>query len=96
MARDFIPIDTAPSSATQSQLLKSTVSAMRQSLNLLMQCRGIVTHLEDGAVFTDIETRFGVPTGQGQNLFNLINGAYGSTQGTFQVNDFQTMVDKLG
>ncbi len=95
------PVSTEPEMPAAPDALdwyshQPTVSAMRQALNLLTQCRGIATHLNDGTVFTDIETRFGVPTGQGQNLFNLLNGAYGSTQGTFQVSDFQTMVDRLG
>ncbi len=96
MARDFIPIDATQAAASQANLLKQTVAIMRQALNLLTQCRAVATHLNDGTVFTDIETRFGVPAGQGQAVFNLLNGAYGSTQGTFQVSDFQTMVDKMG
>ncbi len=95
MSRDAILVDTTQSAATQAALLKQTVAVMRNALNLLGQCKSVATHLNDGAVFTDIETRFGVPAGQGQNVFNLINGAYGSTQGTFQVSDFQTMVDRL-
>jgi hypothetical protein len=93
MARDFIPISIT---SAQGPLLKSAVIAMRTALSQLAQCRAIATHNNDGTIFTDIETYFGLPSGTGQTVFNLLNGAYGSTQGTFQVSDFQTMCDKLG
>ncbi len=96
MARDFIKIDPSLSGATQANLLKQTVASMRSAYELLSRCLAEMNHNNDGTVFTDIETLFGLPSGKGQTVFNLVNGALGSTQATFQVADFKTMTEQVG
>lgn len=98
MARDFIKIDRSAmnTTATQAQLLLSYVSLLRQAYDAGVKCKGIMTHTNDGVVFTDIETLFGLPAGTGQIVFNLVNGSIGSMQGTFQVADAQTITEKIG
>lgn len=53
-------------------------------------------HLNDGSNFSDIESAFGLEAGQGQILFDLVNGAVGSMEGQFQVNDAKTITEKVG
>lgn len=93
MARDFIPINRT---AIKAPVLLATVAAGRDFFDQLTRCLGVMSHLNDGTVFTDIETQFGLPGGTGQSVFNLINGALGSMKGTFQVADAQTLTEKLG
>lgn len=96
MARDFIKIDTAASGATQAQTLKTAIAIMRQAYMQLTAVKAVMTHLNDGTVFTDIETLFGLPAGKGQTVFDLVNGSVGSMEGAFQVTDAKTITEKVG
>lgn len=96
MARDFIKIDTSTTTATQAPLLKSYVATLRQAYELGTRVKSIMQHNNDGSVFTDIETLFGVPTGKGQTVFDLVNGSIGSMEGTFQVDDAKEITERLG
>ena len=96
MARDFIKIDTSTTTATQAGLLKSYVAQLRTAYELGTRVKAIMTHSNDGTVFTDIETLFGLPAGKGQTVFNLVNGSVGSMEGTFQVSDAKTITEQMG
>lgn len=96
MARDFIKIDTTTTTATQASLLKNYVATLRQAYELGTRVKAIMQHNNDGSVFTDIETLFGVPTGKGQTVFDLVNGSIGSMEGTFQVDDAKEITERLG
>jgi|SRR5882724_5128069 len=97
MARDFIKIDVSnPSVATQAALLKNYVAVLRQAYETGTRVKAIMTHNNDGTVFTDIETYFGLPAGKGQTMFNLVNGSIGSMEGTFQVSDAKTITESVG
>lgn len=96
MARDFIKIDTTQSAATQSGLLKNYVTQLRSAYELGKRCIAIMGHSNDGTVFTDIETLFGLPAGKGQTVFNLVNGSIGSMEGTFQVSDAKNITEQVG
>lgn len=96
MARDFIKVDTTTTTATQSRLLLDYRNALRVAYELGLRCKAIMTHNNDGAVFTDIEALFGLPAGKGQTVFNLVNGSVGSMEGTFQVADAKNLTETLG
>lgn len=97
MARDFIKIDVSNTTvATQAGLLKSYISVLRQAYELGTRVKSIMNHNNDGTVFTDIETLFGLPSSKGQTVFNLVNGSIGSMEGTFQVSDAKTITEQVG
>jgi len=97
MSIDFIKIDSSNLSvATQAQLLRSYISTLRQAFELGERILSIMSHCNDGTNFSTIETLFGLPTGQGQVVFNLVNGSVGSMQGTFQVSDAKTITEQVG
>lgn len=93
MARDFIKIDPT---ASQANLLKNYVNVLRQAYEIGGRVRAIMTHNNDGTVFTDIELLFGLPPGKGQTVFNFVNGSIGSMEGTFQVPDAKTITEQVG
>lgn len=93
MAKDYIKIDN---SAPQAALLRSYISALRSAYNLGTQCKAIMTHNNDGVDFSPIETLFGLPTGKGQTVFNLVNGSIGSMDAAFQVSDAKTITEQVG
>lgn len=97
MARDFIKIDVSNSAANpQAQLLRSYVLQLRQAYETGKRVLAIMSHNNDGAVFTDIEPLFGLPAGKGQTLFNMVNGSIGSMEGTFQVSDAKNITEQVG
>lgn len=96
MARDFIKIDTTNAAAIHAMKLKNFVNILRGVIDQGNLIRDIMGHSNDGTVFTDVETLFGLPTGKGQEVFNLVNGAIGSMAGTFQVADATTITSKVG
>jgi len=96
MARDFIKIDTTTTTATQAQLLKSYVSTLRQAYELGTRVKSIMIHNNDNSNFSDIEALFGLPVGQGQVVFDLVNGSLGSMEGLFQVDDAKEITERLG
>jgi hypothetical protein len=93
--RDFIMIDTTTTTATQAGLLKSYVGQLRSAMEAGVRVKSIMEHAHDGIVFDDLEKLFGIPPGQGQTVFDLVNGSVGSMQGLFQVDDAQEITERL-
>lgn len=96
MARDFIRVDSTINTATQAADLKAFVSVLRDAYQRGKKILAVMGHNNDGTVFTDIEALYGLPTGKGQTVFNLINGAIGSMEGTFQVADAKNVTETVG
>ncbi len=96
MARDFIKVDRTTVTATHAGLLLNYVNTLRAAYELGVKVKDIMSHNNDGSVFTDIEGLFGLPAGKGQTVFDLINGSVGSMTGAFQVADAKTLTEKVG
>lgn len=96
MARDFIKIDTTQGQTNQSTLLKNYVVTLRNAYELGNRVKAIMIHNNDGTVFTDIESLFGLPAGKGQILFNFVNGSIGAMEGTFQNSDSKNITEQVG
>lgn len=93
MARDFIPINLTTSLGPN---LKQAIALQRQAYAQLIAIRDAMTHMEDGTNFDDIEKQFGVPVGNGQKIFDLINGSIGAMEGTFQNNNIKIIIEQVG
>lgn len=93
MAIDFIPITL---SAPQAPVLKGAILSLRQAQEQLQRVLDMMTNMEDGTTFTLIETQFGVPSGAGQQVFNLVNGTVGVMKGTFQNTDALIITQQVG
>ncbi len=96
MARDYIKIDTSSAAATQAIVLRSFVQALRTAYEQGKKVIAIMNHNNDATVFTDLETLFGLPAGKGQIVFDLVNGAVGSMEGSFQVDDAKELTERVG
>ena len=73
-ARDFIKLDrTQPGSATTHLgLLLEYIQSVRKSYELSQKVRGTMEHMTDGTVFTDLEAAFGIPTGKGVLVYDMV------------------------
>lgn len=96
MARDYIKIDTSTTTAIHAPTLRSFVRALRVAYEQGLNVKAIMNHNHDGSVFTDLEALFGLPAGKGQTVFDLVNGAVGSMEGTFQVADAKNITERVG
>lgn len=96
MARDFIKIDRTNVAATQAASLLNYANNIRAAYDQGTKILAVMGHNNDGTVFTDIETLYGLPAGKGQTVFNLVNGSIGSMNGTFQVADAKTVTEIVG
>lgn len=95
-ARDFIKVDKSSSATDQARKLVSYISTLRAAYNLGSELLAIMGHNNDGTVFTDIESLFGLPAGKGQIVFNLVNGSFGTMNGTFQTADVKNITEQVG
>jgi len=97
MASDFIQIDMSNLAvATQAQLLKQFVATLRNAYEIGGRVRAIMLHTHDGTVFTDLERLFGLPPGEGNAVFDLVNGSIGAMEGTFQNDDCKQITEQVG
>jgi len=96
MARSFIKIDTAIAGATHAGLLRSYVQQQRAAYEIGARILAIMGNNNDGTVWTDVETLFGIPSGKGQAVFDLVNGSVGAMQGTFQNSIGKTLGESIG
>jgi hypothetical protein len=96
MAIDFIKIDTTQIAATGAMALKNYIATLRSAYELGLHCLAIMDHNNDGTDFTPLETLFGIPVGQGQAVFDMVNGSVGSMEGKFQVADAKNITEQVG
>ena len=96
MARDYIRVDSTTTTATQAADLKAFVSVLRDAYQRGKKIIAIMGHNNDGSNFADIEALYGLPAGKGQAVFDLVNGAVGSMEGTFQVDDAKELTERVG
>lgn len=78
MARDFIKIDTSITTAIHSGTLKNAVQQVRQAYDRIVFLKQMMDHMTDGTSYADVELYFGLPTGQGQAVYNLVNNSMGA------------------
>lgn len=96
---DYIKINRTDANATQANLILGAVSQIRSLKNTLDAAIGIGYHNFDAgppADFTNFETLFGVPTGKGQAVFDLLNGTRGALEGTMQNGNAITLMEMVG
>lgn len=73
MARDFIKIDTGLTTQKFASELISAINALRNAQVQWVRVQELMSHMNDGANFTDIETYFGLPAGTGSGTLTITN-----------------------
>lgn len=98
MARDFIRVNRAnfATTATAAPLLLDYVNTLRRAYELGVKTKATMDHNNDGSNWTDLEALFGLPTGKGQTIYDLVNGSIGSMTGAFQVADAKNLTETVG
>jgi hypothetical protein len=96
MAIDYIKIDTGSAGATQAIVLRSFVQALRASYEQGVKVKAVMDHNQDGANWTALEALFGLPATKGQVVYDMVNGAIGAMEGTFQTPDAKNLTERVG
>lgn len=96
MPLDYIKINTEISTEKFAADLINAIGALRNAIDQLEKCKALMDHMNNGIVFTDIETHFGLPSGTGQTIYDLLNGTLGAMKGTFQNADAVTLMERVG
>lgn len=85
---------------TTQTRLASTLQAMVADANRLAPEIILIKYLMDnmvaGSDYSQLETRFGLPTGQGQTVYNLVAGAWSQLGLNDNSGSFNQMRDRLG
>lgn len=72
MAINYITVDREKSLGNQTIAI---VNTLREYQDKLRQLKEIMDNMTDGTDYTKIEAQFGLVTGKGQPLYNLVAGA---------------------
>lgn len=96
MPVDFIHPDTTVTTAPFAGKLVSLTRQLRDTIDLLDEVKTIMDHNNNGVAFTAIETLFGLPTGQGQTVYDLCNGSMQAISGTAQNSNALSLINRVG
>lgn len=96
MAADFIKIDRLNTAAPFANELISVVSQLRQAQETLLQIQAKGFRMFADPDFSVFETLYGIPTGKGQTIFNLVNGSVMALAGTAQNANAQELINRVG
>lgn len=96
MALDYIVVDDTVSTARFASDLITLSRTLRETIDRLDFVKAVMDHTNDGSVFTQIETLFGLAAGQGQTVYDLINGTRMALAGTAQNSNAFALIDRIG
>lgn len=72
MATTFIPVSTGNRLGAE---LRATVDQLRSGLDRIKKLKAVMDTQVDGADYSQLESQFGLQTGQGTTAYNLTAGA---------------------
>jgi len=96
MASDYIKIDVTMNGAKEAQNLVNAIHQLRTAYESLTRIKAKMFHNFDGSNVTDLEALFGLATGKGQIVLDLVNGSVGAMEGTFQNDDCKQLTEQVG
>lgn len=99
--RDYIKVNAANAAASKAMNLISFKDALTQ---VFMQGPVILAIMNQNfddsnpqsIIWSDLETLFGIPTGTGQTVFDMLNGTMGALNGTMQNNQAANLIARVG
>ena len=94
--RNYIKIDRSTTTATHAQMLITYVNALRDAMERGREVLDIMDHNWIDTTFTDLEALFGIPVGQGQTVYNLVNNGVQAMLGDLKSNDCKQLIERVG
>ena len=98
MANDFIQLNRDNNAAIFAGELVSIPRDLANIIDRLerIQQKGFRMFVSNPVDFSGFETRFGVPTGKGQAVFDLINGTLSALKGEAQNANAMELINAVG
>lgn len=98
MANDFIKLNRASAPAVFVNDLVNLPRELRAWVDKAEKIRdmGYRMFVADPVDFSAFETNYGIPTGSGQAVFDLINGTLGALAGTMQNANAEELMNRVG
>lgn len=96
MAADFILIDRFDNTNPFASELITVAAQLRAAQETLLKIQAKGFRMFSGSDFSTFETNYGIPTGQGQTVFDLINGTVMALAGTAQNANAQELINRVG
>lgn len=96
MAGDFIKLTRDVTTATHVQKMLNYRNVLRDAYEQGKEILAVMNHNHNGSDFAALETLYGIPTGQGQTVFDMVNGSVGSMEGNFQTADAKNLTERVG
>jgi hypothetical protein len=90
MPADFIAVDR---NAKYGRDVSDVIRSILDVENRLGDLKARLDHMTDGADYSQIETHCGVPTGNGDELYNVIAGAITELGGDTNI---RTLIERFG
>ena len=96
MASNFIAIKRTDPAAINAALLLDYLQFVRRALEQGEHIKAQMEQMVDGADYTQVELYFGIPTGDGNTVYDAINGAVQAMLGTMQNDNNKTITELVG
>lgn len=96
MAADFIKINRGNSAAVFAQELIQIPRQLRSLIENLEKVQQTGFRMFDGSDFTVFEENYGLPTGKGQTVFDLVNGTLQALSGAAQNANAEELINRVG
>lgn len=96
MADDFIKINRGNAAAVFAQDLVQLPQQLRSVIDKLEKIQQTGYRMFNGSDFTMFEENYGIPTGSGQTVFDLVNGTLSALSGTDQNANAEEFINRVG
>jgi hypothetical protein len=96
MALDYIVVDSSTTTAKFARDLINFTRSLRSAIDQLDAVKAVMDHSNNGVSFTQIETLFGLASGQGQTVYDLVNGTRLALSGSAQNSNALALIDRVG
>jgi hypothetical protein len=95
---DFIRVNPnqTPDAQMYGSKLVSLTQQLRATIDLADQLKTLMDHMNTGTNFADIEATFGLPAGDGQTVYDLMNGTLLAIRGQAQNSNALSLIDRVG
>ena len=96
MASNFIAITRTDPAAINASMMLEYLQYVRRALDLGIKIKAQMEQMRDGTDYTNVETYFGIPAGQGNTVYDEVNGAVQAMLGTMQNDNNKTITERVG
>lgn len=96
MAADFILIDRFDNTNPFASELITVAAQLRAAQETLLKIQAKGFRMFEGNDFSVFEQHYGIPTGQGNTVFDLVNGTVMALAGTAQNANAQELINRVG